>query len=62
LQWDYKFLMALEQAKRQVRIQPPLGPDKRQACVHQLNTLLNWSIDPAGKSAACVMERSPRLD
>jgi hypothetical protein len=30
--------------------------------IHQLNTLLNWSIDPAGKSAACVMERSAKLD
>jgi 3-oxoacyl-[acyl-carrier-protein] synthase-1 len=30
--------------------------------VHQLNTLLSWSIDPAGKSAACVMERSARRD
>jgi 3-oxoacyl-[acyl-carrier-protein] synthase-1 len=30
--------------------------------VHQLNTLLNWSIDPAGKNAACVMECSPRRD
>jgi hypothetical protein len=27
--------------------------------IHPLNTLLNWSIDPAGKTAACVMERSP---
>jgi hypothetical protein len=28
--------------------------------IKQLNTLLNWSIDPAGQSAACVMERSPK--
>jgi 3-oxoacyl-[acyl-carrier-protein] synthase-1 len=28
--------------------------------IHPLNTLLNWSIDPAGKSAACVMERSAK--
>ncbi len=28
--------------------------------VRQLNTLLNWSIDPAGNSAACVLERSPK--
>jgi 3-oxoacyl-[acyl-carrier-protein] synthase I len=27
-----------------------------------LNTLLNWSIDPAGGAAACVMERSPKID
>jgi 3-oxoacyl-[acyl-carrier-protein] synthase-1 len=30
--------------------------------VHQLNTLLNWGIDPAGKSAACVMERSAKRE
>jgi 3-oxoacyl-[acyl-carrier-protein] synthase-1 len=30
--------------------------------IKQLNTLLNWSIDPAGKAAACVMERSPKRD
>jgi 3-oxoacyl-[acyl-carrier-protein] synthase-1 len=30
--------------------------------IRQLNTLLNWSIDPAGKTAACVMERAPKRD
>jgi 3-oxoacyl-[acyl-carrier-protein] synthase-1 len=28
--------------------------------IHPLNTLLNWCIDPAGKTAACVMERSAK--